>query len=89
MHQDRVAGIATAIGERLSYQIDRHRRSAIHCEPGRGCAGPSMRAAARTPHCQLRTCYTHVSASEATAEAWMLPSNRNNVVLPAAAGPTI
>jgi hypothetical protein len=38
-----------------------------------------MRAAARMPRHQLETRHTTVSASEATAEVWMLPSDRDGV----------
>jgi hypothetical protein len=64
---------------KLSSQIDRHRRTAVHFEPDLGYASPPMRAAALTPRRQIDTRHTTVSAGEATAEVWMLLSNRMSV----------
>jgi len=60
-------------------QLDRHPMTAAHWEPGLGCACPSVRAAARTPPRQLDTRHTPISTGEATAEVWMLLSNRMSV----------
>jgi hypothetical protein len=64
---------------RLSYQIDRQRRTAVHGEPGHSSADPPRRTAPCRPRRPLQTRPTPISAGETTAEVWMLLSHRGGM----------